>query len=259
MTTHVHSADGTTIGFTESGSGPVLILVDGASCYRDFGPLASLAGLLAADFAVYTYDRRGRGESTDTPPYAIEREVEDLAALIEEAGGSAFLYGVSSGALLALHAAVALGPAIPKLALFEPPIGDDEDQVTQAAFTAELAELIAAGRPGDAVERFQTGIGVPPEMVAGMRQAPFWPALEAIAPTLIYDCTISAATTLDDVAAVKAPALVIDSEASSENLTGWAAAVVDALPNGTHRSLVGQWHSVPDEDLAPVLTEFLLG
>lgn len=116
----VRSADGTTIAFERSGAGPALILVEGAGCYREFGPLRSLSEWLAADFTVFTYDRRGRGESTDTLPYAIEREVDDLAALIAEAGGSASLYGVSSGALLALQAA-ASGLAISRLALFEPP------------------------------------------------------------------------------------------------------------------------------------------
>jgi pimeloyl-ACP methyl ester carboxylesterase len=211
---------------------------------------------VAADFSVLTYDRRGRGDSTDTLPYAVEREVEDLAALIAAAGGSASVYAVSSGALLALHAA-ASGLAIPKLALFEPPIATDEDRSAEPNLTAELAELVAAGRHEDAVERFHTAIGVPADMVAGMRQTPLWPALTAIAPTLVYDYIISDATTLRLVASVTAPTLIIDSEGSTGELTGWAAAIVDALPNGTHQSLHGQWHSVPDQDLAPVVTEFL--
>lgn len=203
-----------------------------------------------------TYDRRGRGDSTDTLPYAVEREVDDLAALIAAAGGCAFVYAVSSGALLALHAA-ASGLAIPKLALFEPPIATDEGRSAEPNLATELAELVAAGRHEDAVERFHAAIGVPAETVAGMRQTPLWPALTAIAPTLVYDCIISDATSPQLAASVTAPTLVIDSEGSTGELTGWAAAIVDALPNGTHRSLLGQWHSVPDQDLAPVLTEFL--
>lgn len=251
----VRSADGTTIAFDRSGAGPALILVDAAGHYRDLSSFERLTELLAADFTVVTYDRRGRGGSTDTPPYAVGREVDDLAALIAEAGGSAFVYAVSSGALLALHAA-ASGLAIRKLALFEPPIGTDEDQSAQSDFTNELAELVAAGRGGDAMEYFHTAIGVPAEMVADMRQAAYWPALEAIAHTLVYDCIISDEMSFELVASVTAPTLIIDSEASTGDLTGWAAAVVDALPNGTHRSMAGQWHGVPDDDLAPVLTEF---
>jgi pimeloyl-ACP methyl ester carboxylesterase len=250
----VHSADGTTIAFERAGAGPALILVDAAGHYRDFSSFGTLTGLLAPDFSVYNYDRRGRGRSTDTLPYAIEREVDDLAALIAEAGGSAFLYGVSSGALLALQAA-ASGLAIPKLALFEPPIGSDEDASADADFTRELADLVAAGRRGDAVERFHLGIGVPPEVVAQMATQTR-SALEAVAHTLVYDCVISDATSLELVRSVTAPTLVIDSEGSTGDLTGWAAAIIEALPNGTHRSLTGEWHGVPDEDLAPVLTEF---
>ncbi len=251
------SADGTTIEFEQSGTGPALILVDAALHYREFSSFQRLAELLAADFTVFTYDRRGRGGSTDTHPYAVEREVDDLAALIAEAGGSAFVYAVSSGALLAVHAA-ASGLAVPKLALFEPPIGTEEDRAADQAFMTELADLVAAGRRGDAVERFHIAIGVPAEMVAGMRQAPFWPALESVAHTLIYDGLISDAMSLALVSSVTAPTLVIDSEGSTGELAGWAAAVVGALPYSTHRSLVGEWHGVPDEDLAPVLTEFFL-
>ena len=144
----VTSSDGTSIAFERSGAGPALILVDAAGSYRDFRPLRAPVELLAADFTVVTYDRRGRGGSTDTQPYAIEREVDDLAALIGDAGGSAFVYAMSSGALLALHAA-ASGLAIPKLALFEPPIEPNEAPTGETDFTTELAELVAAGRRRD--------------------------------------------------------------------------------------------------------------
>jgi pimeloyl-ACP methyl ester carboxylesterase len=198
-------------------------LVDAAGCYREFGSLRPLAELLAADFTVVTYDRRGREGSTDTLPYAVEREVDDLAALITKAGGSASVYAVSSGALLALHAA-ASGLPIPKLALFEPPIGADENQSAGSDFTAELAELVAAGRRADAVERFQRSIGVPPEVIARMAPKPR-SALEAVAHTLVYDCMISDAMSLELLTSVTAPVRVIDSEGSTGDLTGWVAAV----------------------------------
>jgi pimeloyl-ACP methyl ester carboxylesterase len=261
MSTHnkhegsVRSADGTTIAFERSGAGPALILVDAAGHYRAFSSFTGLTELLAADFTVYNYDRRGRGASTDAAPYAVQREVEDLAALLANAGGSAFLHGFSSGALLALHTA-ASGLPIPKLALLEPPIGSEQDRAADEAFTAELTQLLEADRRTDAVERFLTSSGVPAEMVAGMRNTPSWSAMEAVAHTLVYDCVISNATSSRLLASVTAPTLVIDSEGSTDNLTGWAATVAAALPNGTHRSLAGAWHGVPDNDLAPVLTDF---
>jgi hypothetical protein len=162
---------------------------------------------------------------------------------------------MSSGCLLALHAA-ASGLAIPKLALFEPPIEPTETATGVTDFTTELAELVAAGRRKDAVEFFHRGIGVPEEIMAQMTP-PVWAALEAVAHTLVYDCVISDATSLQLVRSVTAPTLVIDSQGSSGELTGMAATVVAALPNGTHRSLAGAWHGVLDDVLAPVLIEFL--
>jgi pimeloyl-ACP methyl ester carboxylesterase len=231
--------------------------VDAALGFRGFGPMGELAGLLAGDFTVVTYDRRGRGGSTDTPPYAVDREVEDLAALIEEAGGSAFVYGFSSGAVLGLHAA-ARGLAIPKLALLEPPV-PLADQPEEGDLGAEIAELVAAARRGDAVEHFNRSIGVPEEMVAGMRKAPFWPTLEDLAHTLVYDTTITSSITPELMSSITTPTLVVGSEASGDYLQSSGRAVADALPNGRFLGLKGEWHGVPLEDLAPVLTEFFTG
>jgi pimeloyl-ACP methyl ester carboxylesterase len=253
MVDRVISSDGTAIAFERAGAGPALIMVDAAGSYRDFRPLRPPVELLAEHFAVYVYDRRGRGDSGDTPPYAVEREVDDLAALIADAGGSASVYAMSSGGLLALHAA-ASGLAIPKLALFEPPMGAEDDRPAELAFTAELAELVSAGRRRDAVELFHRG-SVPDEIIAQMTP-PVWAALEAVAHTLVYDSIISNATSLELVSSVTVPTLVLDSQGSTGDLTGMAAAVVEALPNGTARSLAGAWHGVPDEVLAPILAEF---
>jgi pimeloyl-ACP methyl ester carboxylesterase len=257
MANKITSSDGTTIAFERSGAGPALIAVDAAGSYRDFRPFPAPVELLAAHFTVYVYDRRGRGASTDTPPYAIEREVDDLAALVAEAGGLAFVYAFSSGGLLALHAA-ASGLAIPKLALFEPPIEPTETPTGETAFTAELAELVAAGRRRDAVEFFHRGIGVPEEVMTQMTP-PVWTALEAVAHTLVYDCRLSDAMSLPLLRGVTTPTLVLDSQGSSEEITGSAAAVAAALPNSTHRRLAGDWHGVPHEVLAPVLIEFFQG
>jgi pimeloyl-ACP methyl ester carboxylesterase len=251
----VTSRDGTSIAFERVGAGPALVLVDAAGNYRDFRPLRAPVERLAADFTVYVYDRRGRGASTDTPPYAVEREVEDLAALIGVAGGSACVYAMSSGCLLALHAAAG-GLAIPKLALFEPPVEPDEEAAGESAFTAELAALVAAGRRREAVEFFHRGIGAPEEVMAQMAPET-WAALEAVAHTLVYDCRISDATSLRLLRSVTAPTLVLDSQGSGGELSGMAATVVGALPNASHRSLAGAWHGVPDEVLAPVLVEFV--
>jgi pimeloyl-ACP methyl ester carboxylesterase len=254
----VTSSDRTSIAFERAGTGPALILVDGAMCYRGFGPMAPLAALLIPDFTVFSYDRRGRGDSTDTLPYAVDREIDDLQALIDVAGGSAFVYGVSSGAMLALCAAER-GLAIPKLALFEPPLTADGQPLSQPDLAAELATLVAAGRRGDAVEHFQTAVGIPAEMVAGMRHAPFRPALEAIAHTLVYDTTITASLPTARLAAIATPTLVIDSANSPDGLRSSARAAAEALPGARQHSMKGEFHDVPAEDLAPVLTDFFAG
>jgi pimeloyl-ACP methyl ester carboxylesterase len=246
----VRSKDGTVIAYQRAGAGPAIVLVDPALGYRAFDNLRGLGERLAADFTVYSYERRGRGASGDTRPYAVEREVEDLAAVITEAGGSACVYGFSSGALLALQAAVA-GVPIQKLVLMEPPIGTDDDPA-DAAFIAEITELVTAGLRREAVERFLSGM--PPEVLAGCEES--MPVLEAVAHTLVHDCLVSQATTTPLLAKVPTPTLVLDSQGSSDDLTGWAASVAAALPDARHRSLPGEWHGVPVEDLAVVVGEF---
>ncbi|QBI19869.1 alpha/beta hydrolase [Egibacter rhizosphaerae] len=247
----VRSADGTMIALQRGGAGPPVVMVDPAGGYRDFDNIRGLGALLAEHFTVHTYDRRGRGNSTDTQPYAIQREVDDLEAVIDAAGGAAMVYGLSSGALLAVHAA-ASGLPIRKLALFEPPI--DPDGQPGDDLSSRVAERVDAGERGEAVDLFLGSIGVPDEVIAGM--GPVKPALERVAHTLVYDCTIAESTPLELLGEVTVPALVMDSEASSDDLTGGAAAVAEALPLGAHRRLPGEWHGVADEELAPVLMEF---
>jgi pimeloyl-ACP methyl ester carboxylesterase len=252
----VRSADGTRIAFDRSGDGPPVILVEAAAHYRDFSSFDGLAPLLAREFTVYAYDRRGRGESTDATPYAPDREVEDLEALIEEAGGPVHLYGYSSGALLAMRAA-ARGLPTGRVAVLEPPLQDDAQGPDP--LTSELTELVAAGRNGDAVHHFHRAIGVPDEFVAEMRSTPQWAKMESVAHTLVYDCMISDATESTLLHSVAVPTLVIDSAGSTDDLSGWAATVARQLPDGSHRTLAGEWHSVPDDVLAPVLVEFFRG
>jgi pimeloyl-ACP methyl ester carboxylesterase len=173
----VTSKDGTTIAYDQSGEGPALIIVNGASATRGEG--ASLADLLAPGITVIAYDRRGRGDSSDTAPYAVAREVEDIAALLDAAGGSGYVMGHSSGAVLALEAARQLPGKISKLVMYEPPfIIDDSRPPAPADYEAHLEGLIAAGRRGDAMDYFMRYVGTPEEMIAGMRQSPYWPAME---------------------------------------------------------------------------------
>jgi pimeloyl-ACP methyl ester carboxylesterase len=248
------SQDGTSIAFERAGTGPPLILVDAAGGFRGFGPMGPLAAELHPEFTVYRYDRRGRGDSTDNQPYSVDREIDDLQALIDAADGSAFVYGFSSGAVLALHAA-ARGLAIPKLALLEPALELDEPAEPDP-LGAEVAELVAAGRRGDAVEHFNRSIGVPEEYLVGMREAPWWPTMEALAHTLVYDTIITSSLPAARLAAITTPTLVIDSQGSDPRLSEWAQGVTDALPNAQRRTLQGEWHGIGPEILAPVLTEF---
>ena len=253
----VISKDGTPIAFDQSGEGPPVILVVGAFNERATG--APLAAQLAEHFTVFNYDRRGRGESGDGTLYAIEREIEDLAALIAEAGGSSSVFGYSSGAVLTLKAA-ASGLAISRLALYEPPflVGNGFPQRAQD-ISVRLTELLSSGHRGDAVELYQTEIvGIPAEIVAQFRHAPFRPALENIAHTLVYDATIlgEMPALAEQLPSITLPTLVISGGDSPAFLRKATQAVADALPNAQHRSLPGQTHDLVPAVLAPVLEEF---
>jgi pimeloyl-ACP methyl ester carboxylesterase len=199
----IRSHDGTAIAFDRSGAGPALILVGGMFEQRamdsETARLAALP-LLSDRFTVYHYDRRGRGDSGDTQPFAVEREIEDIAALVAEAGGEAFLFGISSGAALALEAALALGERVQKLAIYEPPYNDDPDaRRAWREFRQQLSVALAEGRRGDAVGLFMMLLGVPDEQLDEMRQYPVWPMWETVAPTIAYD-----AAALGEEAAVPA-------------------------------------------------------
>src|SRR5829696_3211549 len=255
----VTSEDGTTVAFDRLGDGPPVILVCGASTDRTAN--APLAELLAGHFTVFNYDRRGRGDSGDKAPYAVEREVEDLDAVIGAAGGSAFVYGTSSGGALALEAA-ASGLAITKLAMWEPPYGLDESSRPPADQVERYDEVISAGRRGDAVEYFMAKVvGLPPEFVAHAKNSPFWQAKEALAHTLAYDATIMGdySVPIERATSVAAPTLVMAGRESFPFMRETARALADVIPDGQHRTLEGQTHDVAPETLAPVLEEFFAG
>jgi pimeloyl-ACP methyl ester carboxylesterase len=260
----VASKDGTVIAFDRKGQGPALILVGGALSDRSGG--TPFVDHLAPRFTVFSYDRRGRGDSKDTPPYAVEREVEDIEALVDAAGGSAFVYGKSSGAVLALEATRSLPSKVRKLALYEPPfIVDDSRPPPPGDYVKQVNDLTAAGRRGDAVEYFLTKVvGMPGEAVAPMRQAPTWPALEALAHTLAYDIAIMKDTMTGKPlprqrwTGAAVPTLVMDGGASPPWMRKGAKELASILPRAQYRTLEGQTHDVKPEVLGPVLSGFFV-
>ncbi len=262
----VRSNDGTAIAYDKTGTGPPLILVAGAFSYRRYPAQLQLVDLLASQFTVYNYDRRGRGDSGDNQPYAIEREIEDLDALIQTAGGSAYVWGLSSGALLSLRAASA-GLGISKLAVHEPPVVvDPSDRQPPADLGAVTAELVALGKRGAAVSYFMTeGMGAPGFVIPLLRIMPgVWSRLTAVAHTLPYDAEITgryrtgAPLSADEWASVTIPAVVMAGTESPEWMGRGAAAVAAALPNASLITQKGLGHTkkLSAKAIAPVLTRF---
>jgi pimeloyl-ACP methyl ester carboxylesterase len=257
------SKDGTRIAYDKTGQGPALILVAGA--FQDRIAMAAYAGPLSKYFTVYNYDRRGRGDSGDTQPYTVQREIEDIDALIQEAGGSAFVFGGSSGGVLTLDAA-ARGLNITKLAVYEPPfVVDDSREPVPEDMVDQLKDMIGADRRGDAAAMFMTkGSLMPADMVAGMRTQPFWPSVEAAAHTLVYDAMIMEGTMqggplpADRWASVKIPTLVIYGGAGPAWSRNAAEALVELLPHGERQILEAQFHDLTPEVLTPTLERFFL-
>jgi pimeloyl-ACP methyl ester carboxylesterase len=255
-TEKVFSKDGTPIAFERSGKGPALILVDGALCSREFGPMPELAPVLARRYTVFVYDRRGRGGSGDTRPYALERELEDLDALIRAAGGRALVAGLSSGGGLALEAAAA-GLPIEMIAAYEPPYVAEAG----AGHQARLEELVAADRRGAALEYFMRRmVGAPAAMVLMMRLMPGpWRKLKAVAHTLPYDAAVMrdfAPVERARLASIAVPTLVLHGGKSDPRLVAAARAVAEAVPGARLRALAGQSHRVKPEVLAAALEPF---
>jgi pimeloyl-ACP methyl ester carboxylesterase len=259
----VVSSDGTTIAYEVTGSGPPLIIVDGGMCYRASGPARPLAAELAADFTVFAYDRRGRGESSDTEA-TVAREVEDLAAMVKEAGGAAHLFGASSGAMLALEAANT-GVGATKLAMYEPPlIVDGTHAPAPESALTEMRQLVAEDRRGDAVTAFMRSVDVPGFAVAMMKLLPVWKKLKGVAHTLPYDLALveglrqGRPLPTDRWTSATLPTLVADGGKSPEYMRNSAAAIAEVLPNATYRTVPGMTHIIKAKVLAPVLRDFLL-
>jgi pimeloyl-ACP methyl ester carboxylesterase len=261
----VTSADGTTIAYETVGTGPAVILVDGAMCYRDQGPARDLANALADTYTVYFYDRRGRGDSGNTLPWSADREIEDLAALLAVAGGTAYLFGASSGAVLAADAANRL-PGFTRLALYEPPfIVDDTHAPRPETFLAETEALIAAGDTGGAVKKFLRSVDMPGFAVQILSVLPPFRKIKAAAHTLPYDLRILGDTgrgkPLDPArwSGVTVPAIVLDGGKSPVYMRHAAQALSEALPKAEYRTLPGQTHLVKAPVVAPAIKEFLGG
>ena len=254
---HTTSKDGTSIAYERSGSGPAVVLVGGG--LDDGTENAPLAQELAEHFTVYNYARRGRGNSGDSQPYAVQREIEDIEALIAEAGGPAHVYGVSSGGALTLQAAAA-GAAIDKIAVYEVPYGWPPPDFIQTVET-----MVAEGRRGDAVELFMRSAGSSRDDVEGAKSTPFWPALERIAHTLAYD-----AACMGDgrpPAGITQPTLVVTGGAGVDTRAGMsdlpsdfferaADTIVARIPDARREILPGQGHVVDPKVIGPLLEQF---
>ncbi|UBU16719.1 alpha/beta fold hydrolase [Nonomuraea gerenzanensis] len=258
----VKSADGTLVAYDVYGEGPAVVLVQGAFSDRRHPLMTAIAGGLARWFTVHNYDRRGRGDSGDVQPYAVEREIEDLAAVVEAAGGSAMVFGGSSGAALALEAA-AVNPSITKLAVWEPPYHvDDSAPALPLDFAEQLADLVVSGRRDEAVERFMVEAAeLPREAVAGMRAHPAWAEMEAVAHTLAYEAAVLGpgnALPAARLSRIAQPTLVLNGADSAAWMANAGVAVAAAVPGAVRRVLEDQAHNVAPEALVPELLEFFV-
>ncbi len=260
------SADGTKIAYEAHGSGPALVFVDGAMCNREMGPAADLAKALAADFTVHIYDRRNRGESdAGATAWSLEREIEDLAAVIDAAGGSAHVFGASSGAALSLEAAGASLP-IDRLALYEAPfILDDSHRPNSLDVPRQLRDLVDRGRRGDAVKMFMRMVGIPAPFATLMRVLPMWKKMTGLAHTLPYDLSIVVPHQQGEplpegrYADVGQETLVIAGGKSPEYMRNAQARIAEAVPDARLETLPGQTHMIKANATCPVITRFFLG
>jgi pimeloyl-ACP methyl ester carboxylesterase len=254
----VISKDGTKIAYDKKGHGPVVILVLGALNSRKSG--SKLAKILAPHFTVISYDRRGRGDSTDTAPYSPHREVEDIAALIDAVEGPVYLYAHSSGAAIALQAASKLRKQVRKLAIYEAPYSLDGDAREAASkYYRKLKKLLKDGRKGDAVALFIRNVGVSDKQIQAMKRMPMWRGLKAMAPTLAYDSEVMGkghALPVSLLKRISIPTLVMHGGAGAPSMRDAAQAISEAIPNAQLRTLAGETHGVKPTVLAPILEDF---
>ncbi len=262
-TRFVESADGTAIAYDVTGTGPAVVVVEGALCQRSMGTAQALMPLLSQHYTVFAYDRRGRGQSgPGSSPYVVNREVEDLVAVLEAAGPDAFVIGASSGAVLVLEALRA-GVSMRMVALYEAPfIVDDTHAPNDTDLGERTQQLIAAGQRGDAVKLFMRTVGVPAFGLMMMRLMPVWKKLCGVAHTLPNDYALvlehqqGEPLPAGHLSGVTVPVMVIVGGKSPRYMKNAQAAISAALPNGTLRELPGERHMVRGKATVPVLREF---
>lgn len=249
------SADGTAIAYDIAGSGPALVYITGATCFRRFRPVATDAGVFAKRFTVYSYDRRGRGDSGDTRPYSVRREVDDIEALIDAAGGRALLYGHSSGAALALEAAARMPDKITGVVAYDASyVHDERERRSYARLAVDVGARLDAGENAEALKVFLRGIGMPRAFVGLLPLFPGWRTMKALAPTLRYDIALTAdLAPVDRFRAITVPVHVVVGAKSPGGLHAVAEQLVTAIPHASHRTLPGQNHMVSAKTLLPVL------
>jgi pimeloyl-ACP methyl ester carboxylesterase len=252
------SKDGTTLAYDVYGSGPVLIYITGASCFRSFKPILQDVKVFAEAFTVYNYDRRGRGDSGDTPPYSTEREVEDIEAMIDAAGGKANLYGHSSGAVLTLEAALRLSGKVNKVVMYDPPyVHDEAEKVTYGQLSQKVQTLLNNGKNKEAMRTFLKGIGMPGIFVWLLPLFPGWKTMVALAPTLAYDIALTHdLPPVSRARQVNVPTQIVVGEKSPASIHDVAHQLTKAIPNAQFKQLVGQNHMVSPKALMPLLSSF---
>jgi len=253
------SKDGTTLAYDVYGSGPALIYITGASCFRSFKPVLADAKAFAQEFTVYNYDRRGRGDSGDTPPYSVEREVEDIEAMIDAAGGKAHLYGHSSGAVLALEAALRLGGKVNRVVMYDPSyVHDEAEKATYGQLSQEVRKLLDAGKNKEALRTFLKGIGMPSMFVWLLPLVPGWKTMVRLAPTLAYDIALTRdLPPVERASHVAVPTHIIVGEKSPAGIHDVADQLARAIPSSRFERLAGEDHMVSARALLPLLSRFL--
>lgn len=256
----VQSKDGTTIAYDVYGKGPALIVITGAICFRKFSPVVADAKVFAQEFTVYNYDRRGRGDSTNNLPYSIEREIEDIEALIDAAGGKALLYGHSSGAVLALEASLHLPNKVSKTVIYDPSYTNESEKVKYNQLRQEVIVLIQSQKYNAALRKFLIGIGMPKVFVYLLPLMPGWNTMKALAPTLEYDMLLTCETPpLERMSGMKVPTKIIYGEKSPGSIHEVSNLLAKAIPNSKLLKMSGQDHMVSPKALLPKLTAFLSG
>ncbi|MFD6397717.1 alpha/beta fold hydrolase [Nocardia sp. NPDC060249] len=251
------SKDGTELAYDVSGDGPALVYITGATCFRRFRPIAGDVRVFATRFTVYNYDRRGRGESGDVQPYAIAREVDDIEAMVDTAGGRAILYGHSSGAALALEAAVRMPDKLDRVVIYDAPyVHDEAERASYAELAATVRALLDQAKNARALKAFLRGIGMPGAFVALLPLFPGWKTMKALAPTLMYDIAIT--ETLPPVQRfekIRIPVKVVVGEKNPPGMHQVSRELAAAIPQATRQVLAGQDHMVSAKALLPILTD----